>query len=139
MKKILLCIATSVMAMGAIAQIQVNSNGTVVFPNNVKIENTSGNIYLPGDTDIRFGCDATWASPKWAVEYFGGGLNFWKPNNPAGSQDYLFFLSDNGRVGIGCGNSPYNKLHVVGNVYIQAATGSGSLQIQTGATDPLNI
>ena len=45
------------------------------------------------------------------------------------------FISNDGKVGIGS-NSPYNKLHVKGNVYIQSANAHASLQIQTGATDP---
>lgn len=136
MKRAVIFLVSCCVAMGAMAQMKVLSNGTVVFPHNVKVENYSGNIYLPYDTDIRFGCDSTWHTPHWAVEYYGGGLNFWKPNNSAGNQDYKLFIRDDGKVGIGCGNSPFNKLHVKGNVYIQSDNGHASLQIQTGATDP---
>ena len=38
MKKGLLFVATCCMAMGAMAQIKVRSNGTVVFPHMVKVE-----------------------------------------------------------------------------------------------------
>jgi hypothetical protein len=45
-------------------------------------------------------------------------------------------ISSDGKVGIGCDDSPFNKLHVKGNVYIQSANAHASMQIQTGATDP---
>lgn len=46
MKKLLLCIATSVMAMGAVAQIQVNSNGDLITNNHeIYLRNNTGNKY----------------------------------------------------------------------------------------------
>lgn len=145
MKKFLFLVVSCCMAMGAMAQIQVKSNGTVVFPHKVKIENGTGNIYLPYDTDIRLGCDSTWADAKWGIEYYGGGLNFWKPNNPAGWRDYLLFIKDNGNVGIGRGdNNPQAVLDVNGynmfyhwsaNAGIEFIFGNLDPRINSGSTD----
>ena len=138
MKRVLFFLVTCCMAMGVMAQIQVKSNGTVVFPHKVKIENGSGNIYLPYDTDIRLGCDSTWADAKWGIEYYGGGLNFWKPNNPAGWRDYLLFIKDNGNVGIGRGeNNPQAILDVRGyKAYFHVTYTNAGIELVTGHDDP---
>jgi hypothetical protein len=53
----------------------------------------------------------------WGIEYTTatgpvGGLNFWKPVLSPNSFNNLFFIADNGRVGVGTGNLPTARLTV---------------------------
>lgn len=139
MKKVLLfLVAICCMAMGVMAQMRVLSNGAVVFPHKVKIENGTGNIYLPYDTDIRLGGDSTWSNSKWGIECYGGGLNFWKPNGSTNAGDYKVFFGDNGNIGIGCGNAPSAKLQVKGsNILLQTPyTYCSSLEFNVTSQSP---
>jgi len=96
MKKVFLSVLCVFVAGIAMAQLEVRSNGAVVFPGSVIAYD--GNLLFPGGQDIRFGGDTAGANSKWAVEYYGGGLNFWKPDNPAGYKDYLVFLKIMGKL-----------------------------------------
>ena len=86
MRKIFLSIACMLFTSMLMAQLEVRSDGSVVFPGKVKV-NTAGNLLLPGDKDIRLGGDTLGTNHKWGIEYFGGGLNFWKPSGD-NSGDY---------------------------------------------------
>ena len=111
----------------------------MVLSNKVKVENASGNLFLPYGTDIRFGCDSTWAIPKWSIEYHNGGLNFWKPNGSTNAGDYKLFLKDDGKIDIGCGASPMGHIHAkLFNVIFQPNTGTTSavIEFKLGTTDP---
>lgn len=75
-------------------------------------------------------------SGQWGLEYMpgDGGLNFWRPNlahdgsgSPAGTQNYVMFLSNDNRVGINT-NNPLQDFHVNGKVYI----GSGNPNFSPG-------
>ncbi|MBR6066899.1 MAG: tail fiber domain-containing protein [Bacteroidales bacterium] len=52
---------------------------------------------------------------EWAIDYYSGGLNFWKPWPSNNSGNYKLFLKDNGNIGIGT-NSPSYKFTVLGNI-----------------------
>ena len=131
MKKVLLFIATCCMAIGAMAQIQVNSNGDVTFQNRIKIKNSDGNIYFPDSYDLRFGCDTNWNTPQWSIEYFEEGLNFWKPYGSINSGDNKLFLRNNGNVCIGTRYGTA-KFHVVGPNIILASTNANYSQLEFG-------
>lgn len=135
--------------MGAMAQLKVESNGDVIFPHKVKVENSSGNfgnIFLPYKTNILFGCDAAWQTSTWAIEYKGSdithgiysGLNFRKPDGSYNSGDYKVFFQDNGNVGIGTGSLTLAKLHVKGNnILLQSTTSSYSpLELNVSTNNP---
>ena len=120
----------------AMAQLEVRSNGAVVFPGSVKA--FGGNILFPGRQDIRFGGDTAGANSKWAIEYYEGGLNFWKPVGSTNAGDYKVFFADNGKVGIGYGNAPLANLHVKGfNIRLTPAnTAYPSIEMIAGNDDP---
>lgn len=42
----------------------------------------------------------------WGLEHWDDGLNFWKPAPTSNNGNYKFFLSDEGKVGVGIGNTP---------------------------------
>jgi hypothetical protein len=72
---------------------------------------------------VMFGDDynttAGWG--EYGIEYHNGGLNFWKPSGNSyngGTRNYVLFLKDDGRVGIGTSviNSSY-KMAVSGGLY----------------------
>lgn len=70
----------------------------------------TGDIYFTGGNDIKFGADASGNNANWSIEYYNGGLNFWRPNI---ASDYKLFLKDNGNVSIqgnvGIGANTYNE------------------------------
>ncbi len=75
------------------------------------IEVTSGgNMRFYGHQDIRFG-----DNENWGIEYYNGGLNFFKKNADGTWGENQLFLKDNGNVGIGTAN-PWNNLHIVSKV-----------------------
>lgn len=59
----------------------------------------------------------------WAIEYYNGGLNFWKPWPSVNSGNYRLFLSDNLKIGINRNPIGIEALQVNGgviaNYYIQ--------------------
>lgn len=137
MKKVLIFVAACFITAGAMAQLKVESNGDVVFPNYVKVANTSGDIYLPGSTQILWGGTTNYTNSTWAVSYKTGvnpGLEFFKPTGSYNAGGYLF-LSDEGRVGIN--GIPTKRLTVFGSILTNSSTGSGaSIEILTGPADP---
>ncbi|MCQ2958812.1 MAG: tail fiber domain-containing protein [Bacteroidales bacterium] len=133
MKKLLLCIATSVMAMGAVAQIQVTSDGSVKLSKKIKVISSTGNMHFAEGTDLRFGCDTLFNSPQWSIEYLTDGLNFWKPDGSTNAGDGKLFLKDNGNVFIGTRYGSA-KLHVVGPNIILAPTNTNYSQLEFGVT-----
>ena len=104
----------------------LQSNDGIVF------KNTNGTAGIYGD---------------WGIQYWGeqgklAGLNFWKPwGNTAGvNGNYMLFLQDDGKVGIG--TAPSNKLHVLGESGLRISHGAygvnGFVFAQNAAGD-LNI
>ena len=149
MKRAVIFLVSCCITMGAMAQLKVESNCDVVFPHKIKIENSSGNfgnIYLPYYTNILFGCNFSWQTSTWAIEYMGSdvlhglssGLNFRKPDGSYNSGDYKVFFQDNGNVGIGVGSMPLAKLHVKGSrILLQPVTSSYSmLEFNVAANHP---
>lgn len=135
MKKFLLSVMFVLFTGMVMAQLEVRSDGMVVFPCKVKL-NSGGNLLFPGDKDIRFGGDTSGTNHKWAMEYYGGGLNFWKPSGD-NSGDYKMFIADNGKVGIGYGNSPQANLHVKGfNIRLTPTNSAASIEMTAGTSDP---
>ena len=138
MKKFLFFLATCCIAMGATAQLKVTSSGDVVFPNYVKVANTSGDLYLPGSTQILWGGTTSYTNSTWGVAYKTGtsaGLNFFKPTGSTNAGDYKLFLGDDARVSIG--GTPIKKLTVYGSIRAISETGSGgAIEMQTGPSDP---
>lgn len=55
MKKVLIFVAACFITAGAMAQLKVESNGDVVFPNYVKVANTSGDIYFNSGFEVQLG------------------------------------------------------------------------------------
>jgi hypothetical protein len=79
-------------------------------------------VYGAGSA-VMFGDDNNTASGwgEYGIEYHNGGLNFWKPSGNSyngGTRNYVLFLKDDGRVGIGTSsiNSSY-KMAVSGGLY----------------------
>ena len=135
MKRFLLSVMCVLFAGMVMAQLEVRSDGSVVFPGKVKV-NTAGNLLLPGDKDIRLGGDTLGTNHKWGIEYFGGGLNFWKPSGD-NSGDYKMFIADNGKVGIAYGNSPQANLHVKGfNIRLTPTNSAANIEMTAGTSDP---
>jgi hypothetical protein len=46
---------------------------------------------------------------NWSIEYFNGGLNFWKPWPTSNSGNYKLFIADWGAVGINCTPNVFNS------------------------------
>ena len=95
-----------------------------VVDGNILISKTSSNAKAPGSPNgsLFFGKDVSSTDPygSWGIEYLndpddGFGLNFWKPwTSTQQGANYLLFLHDNGKVGIGTKN-PQAKLAVNGD------------------------
>ena len=136
MKKGLLFLAACCIAMGAMAQLKVESNGDVLFPRYSKV--SLGDLYLPYNKNIRFGGDSTCTNPQWFLEYGNAGLNFGKPNGSTNAGNNKLFLSDYGQVGIGCGNPLTAKLQVKGqNILLQTPyQNCSSLNFDVTTTNP---
>jgi hypothetical protein len=68
---------------------------------------------------LSFGGDASLVPNhgRYAIEYWGGGLNFWRPWPTPGHSNYILFLRDDNNVGIGGTGSSSFKLHVNGLVF----------------------
>ena len=97
-----------------------------IVDGNILISKTS--TKAPGSVNgsILFGADITSTYPhgKWGIEYLntandGYGLNFWIPYNSAGGPvNYILFLADDGKVGIGK-KDPKAKLDIAGNLSVK--------------------
>lgn len=95
MKKVLIFVAACFITAGAMAQLKVESNGDVVFPNYVKVANTSGDIYLPGSTQILWGGTTNYTNSTWAVSYKTGvnpGLEFLNQLGHIMQEDICFLV-----------------------------------------------
>jgi hypothetical protein len=57
--------------------------------------------------------------PDYSIEYWDGGLNFWRPANSSNSGNYKLFIADNGNIGIGRKPTTY-KLEVNGQIWTTA-------------------
>ncbi|MCX6288142.1 MAG: hypothetical protein NTY96_13635 [Bacteroidetes bacterium] len=70
------------------------------------------------------------AVADFGIEYYMGGLNFWKPWNPNNNGgNFYLFLSDNGNVGIGS-SSPSAKLDIEGDLRVSSlATNTGNKMV----------
>jgi hypothetical protein len=71
--------------------------------------------------------------PDYSIEYWDGGVNFWRPTNSTNAGNYKLFVSDNGNIGIGRKPTTY-KLEVNGQVWTTAG-----LLITSDATQKRNI
>jgi hypothetical protein len=71
--------------------------------------------------------------PDYSIEYWDGGINFWRPINSTNYGNYKLFVGDNGNVGIGQKATTY-KLEVNGQVWTTAG-----LLITSDATQKKNI
>lgn len=91
---------------------------SVVFAQIFRVT-SDGKVQIGYDlySSLSFGkCDHPQYNPgEWAFDYYGGGLNFWKPWPSNNSGNYKLFLKDNGNIGVGT-NSPSYKFTVLGNI-----------------------
>ena len=60
---------------------------------------------------LTFGIDL---NGKYSIEHDGSGLNFWKPYPTANAGNYILFLRDDKKVGIGSSGSSSYKLDIAG-------------------------
>jgi hypothetical protein len=126
MKKSILNIAIGLtIASVANAQLKVQSTGDVVLPQGTTVKSSDGSLYLQGSNKVFFGCDASSNNPNWAIQYWGGGLNFWKPSGSTNAGDYKLFLKDDGTVGIGDIPTTSDKLSVFGSTKLLGNVGIG--------------
>jgi hypothetical protein len=66
----------------------------------------SGHLTLNEGKSLMFGkITGNSTNNRWGIEEFDGGLNFWKPWPTPNSGNYNMFLSNDGKVGIGIGNT----------------------------------
>jgi hypothetical protein len=74
-----------------------------------------GFMNLIGGLSLNFGVSSAIPSGRWGIEYWEGGLNFWRPFSSISSTlNYALFIRDSdGNVGIGTG-TPLTKLHING-------------------------
>lgn len=90
---------------------------------------SQGQFKIRNDAFIQIGYDAYKAltfgqstgSPNngsFAIEYYGNGLNIWKPWPTSGSANYLMFIKDNGNIGIGNQGNTTHKLCISGNLLV---------------------
>ncbi|MEM9022611.1 MAG: tail fiber domain-containing protein [Bacteroidota bacterium] len=91
----------------------------------VAVEPASAQLKVRNDAAIQIGYDSyrylsfgeELASPnngKYAVEYWNGGLNFWKPWPTANFGNYVLFLRDDHHIGMGSAGNATNRLVVSG-------------------------
>ncbi|MDR0349185.1 MAG: tail fiber domain-containing protein [Tannerella sp.] len=71
--------------------------------------------------------------PDYSIEYWDGGLNFWRPANSSNPGNYKLFIGDNGNMGVGRKPTTY-KLEVNGQVWTTAG-----LLITSDATQKRNV
>jgi hypothetical protein len=98
-------------------------DGSLMLDNNPSVNGNNGLIFRNYSSTT-----STWGD--WGIQYYNGGINFWKPygNSSGYSADFLLFLKDNGNVGIGVG-SPAYKLDVCGTIR------SKEVRVETGWCD----
>jgi hypothetical protein len=98
-------------------------DGALMLDNNPNVNGNNGMIFRNYATT-----SSTWGD--WGIQYYNGGINFWKPygNSSGYSADFILFLKDNGNVGIGVG-SPAYKLDVCGTIR------SKEVRVETGWCD----
>lgn len=108
MKKLsIIFIVTILFSLTTLGQLKVASNGWV------QVDYTSGSQALTFGDNV-----PGYISGKWAIEHWGGGLNFFVqwPNTVTQSTNYTVFLEDvSGYVGIHNGNPSY-QLDVNGDI-----------------------
>lgn len=113
--------------------------GTTTPAPAMKLEvNGSMSVYgANGDTSLFFGREhvPTGILGEWGIQYWAGGLNFWKPSGSSGTGfgNNFFFLKDDGNVGIGTAN-PTAKLRIQGKTNLNAFL---SLAVTDNAGTPL--
>ncbi len=97
--------------------------GTLMLDNDPNSNGNNGLVFRNHGTSSN-----TWGD--WGIQYYNGGINFWKPwgNNTGISADYILFLKDNGNIGMGVGNPAY-KLDVCGTIR------SKEVRVETGWCD----
>ncbi|MCX7987168.1 MAG: tail fiber domain-containing protein [Bacteroidales bacterium] len=108
--------ACCVLSFSSLAQIKITSNS---------------DLLIPDDKDIRWGP----SNGQWAVEYWDGGLNFYKPYPTTNYGNYKFFLSDNNLFGFNKKPSSPYVLDIYGQ-YIRLAGFNSPLILAVNAADP---
>ena len=97
---------TIFISLSTFAQIRVTTEGFLQIGYNSSVSKS-----------LTFGNNATTGSPRgqWAMEYWEGGLNFWRPWPMTDAGSYKLFIADNGNIGIADGTPSY-KLDVNGDI-----------------------
>lgn len=68
---------------------------------------------------------------KYAIEYYGGGLNFWKPWPTAYMNNFILFLRDDNNIGMGTQGSSAYRLDVSGKVRATSFTTISDKRLKT--------
>ncbi len=107
-----------------------------IVDGNILISPLHGGCPASQNGSILFGDQVTDDCPngRWGIEYYTGGLNFWKVYCNQGDMtksredidNYVLFLKDDHTVGVGTNNTNNYKLNVHGNAYFDGPVGIGT-------------
>lgn len=95
----------------AYAQLKFESDNSLHIYRTTPPVGSAGNIQIHSSQDLRFGDGP---DGNYNIEYWDGGLNFFKEYPDPDFGDYKLFIRDNGNVGIG--KKPGYKLDVNGDI-----------------------